>query len=77
MRIKVSIFDAIYKTFLLDSETLHDLAGTAGLTQFKGEMPPDSMALVGYTGNWWWPMKGLNPHLGFNLNWVVVLGVPK
>ena len=77
MRIQAPIFDTIDKTFFLDRESLHDLAGTAGLRWFKGEVPPGSMVLVGYTRSWWQPTKGQNPHLGFNLNWVVVLGMLK
>ena len=77
MGIQVPVFDAVDKTFSLDTETLRDLAGTAGLRRLKGEVPPGSMVLVGYTGSWWRPTKAQNPRLGFNLNWVVVLGVPK
>lgn len=73
----VPVFDAIGKTFPLNNETLHDLAGTAGLDRFKGEIPSGSMVLVGYTGSWWRQIKTQSPRLGFNLNWVVVLGVPK
>jgi hypothetical protein len=75
--IQVPIFDAVDKTFSLDKDTLHDLAATAGLRRFQGEVPPGSMVLVGYTGSWWCPTKTQNSRLGFNLNWVVVLGVPK
>ena len=76
MRVKVPVFDSINKTFSLDQDTLHDL-GAASLKHFSGEVPLGSMVLVGYTGSWWRPTKAENPRLRFNLNWVVVLGVPK
>ena len=75
MRVKVPVFDSI-NTFSLDQDTLHNL-GAAGLKCFSGEVPSGSMVLVGYTGSWWRPTKAKNPRLGFNLNWVVMLGVPK
>jgi hypothetical protein len=75
--VTVPVFDAIGKTFPLNNETLHNLARTAGLDRFKGEIPSGLMVLVGYTGSWWHQMKAENLRLGFNLNWVVVLGIPK
>jgi hypothetical protein len=75
--VAVPVFDAVGKTFSLNKETLHDLGGMGGLGRFKGEIPSGSMVLVGYTGSWWGQSKAQNPRLGFNLNWVVVLGIPK
>ena len=77
MIVIVPVFDAVGKTFPLHKETLHDLGGVGGLGRFKGEIPSGSMVLVGYTGSWWRQTKAQDPRLGFNLNWVVVLGVPK
>ena len=71
----VPVFNAIGKTFSLDKVTLGDLA-MAGLTPFEGEVPVGLMVLIGYTGNWWWPVESTNSRLAFSLNWVVVLGVP-
>ena len=77
MIVTVPVFDALGKTFSLDKETLNDLGRTGGLSRFKGEIPSGLMVLVGYTGSWWHPIKAQSPRLGFNLNWVVVLGIPE
>jgi hypothetical protein len=72
----VPVFNAIGKTFSLDKGTLRDL-GMAGLGHFKGEVPSGSFVLVGYMCSWWCPTGDASiPKLSFNLNWVVVLGVP-
>ena len=65
------------KTFSLDKETLNDLGRMGGLSRFKGEIPSGSIVLVGYMDSWWCPSKVQSPRLGFNLNWVVVLGIPE
>jgi hypothetical protein len=74
---KVPVFDCVDKTFSLDKDNLNDLGGVAGLSRFKGEIPSGAMVLVGYTASWWRATKAERPALGFNLNWVVVLGIPK
>jgi hypothetical protein len=73
----VPVFDCVDKTFSLDKDNLNDLGGVAGLSRFRGEIPSGAMVLVGYTASWWGATKAERPRLGFNLNWVVVLGVPK
>jgi len=35
------------------------------------------MVLFGYTGSWWHEDASAERSLGFNLNWGVVMGVPK
>ena len=71
------VFDCIDKSFPLDKDNLNDLGGVAGLLRFRGEIPPGAMVLVGYTASWWRGVKAERPKLGFNLNWVVVLGITK
>ena len=71
------VFDCVDKTFPLDGDHLNNLGGVAGLTRFKGKVPSGSMVLVGYTASWWRAIKTEKPRLGFNPNWVVVLGIPK
>jgi hypothetical protein len=72
----VPIFDAVNRTFALDRNVLNDLAA-AGISRFEGEVPVGSMVLVGHTCSFWKSSLNADPKLSLNLNWVVVLGVPK
>jgi hypothetical protein len=60
----------------LDQNVLNDLSAF-WLTCYQGEIPVGSMVLVGHTCSWWKPSGNADPRLSFNLNWVVVLGIPK
>lgn len=70
------MFDAIGRTFALEQNILNDLAA-AGLPRYHGEVPVGAMVLVGHTCGLWRAMGSADPKLSFNLNWVIVLGVPK
>lgn len=71
----VPVFDTVGKMFLLDKDTLNDLAA-AGLSCYSGKIPGGTMVLVGHTCSWWKLVKSVDPKLSFNPNWVVVIGVP-
>ena len=58
----------IFKSFIINTLTPH--LAIISIVFSK-------MVLVGYTGSWWCPSKAQSPRLGFNLNWVVVLGIPE
>jgi hypothetical protein len=77
----VPIFDGRNVHFELD-ESLENLDEL--LPSFEDEIPPGSLALVAYTANSYYRSQKSgqsgqqsNKNLALNINWVVVLGVPK
>jgi hypothetical protein len=80
----VPIFDGQYKQIELDQslEHLDEI-----LPPFADEIPSGSLALVAYTANAYyrtrkggqsgWQRSQSNKNLALNINWVVVLGIPK
>jgi len=78
----VPIFDGRQTQFELDDslERLHEL-----LPPFEHEIPPGSLVLVAYTANSYYRAKvgksgqksSSNQNLALNINWAVVLGIPK
>lgn len=82
--ITVPIFDGQNKQFMLNRslEHLEQL-----LPPFNGEIPHGSLALVAYTANVYYRMQKTEgsrhqipqsiKNLALNVNWAVVLGVPK
>jgi hypothetical protein len=72
----VPIFSAINQTFALDKNVFNDLT-SANLPRHVGEVPVGAMVLVGATCSFWKAGNNADPRLTFNLNWVIVIGVPK
>ena len=79
----VPIFDGRQTQFGLDDslEHLHEL-----LPLFEHEIPPGSLVLVAYTANSYYRAQKVgksgqksssNQNLALNINWAVVLGIPK
>ncbi|KIM90073.1 hypothetical protein PILCRDRAFT_1446, partial [Piloderma croceum F 1598] len=79
----IPIFDGRQTQFELDDslERLHEL-----LPPFEHEIPPGSLVLVAYTANSYYRAQKVgksgqksssNQNLALNINWAVVLGIPK
>lgn len=79
----VPIFDGQEQKIELDQSLQHL---NEFLPLFADEIPPGSLALVAYTANSYyraqkggqskWP-RSQSKNLALNINWVIVLGVPK
>jgi hypothetical protein len=81
--VTVPIFDGRTHRFELN-ESLKSLDEL--LPPFESEIPPGSLALVAYTANSYYRSQKSgqssqrmhsNKNLALNINWVVVLGIPK
>jgi len=82
--IAVPVFDGWETQFELN-ESLENLDTL--LPAFQDEIPPGSLALVAYTANAYYRTQKSeqsgrqtsqgNRNLALNINWVVVLGIPK
>ena len=80
----VPIFDGQYKQIELDQSLEHL---DEFLPPFVDEIPSGSLALVAYTANTYhrawkggqlgWQRSQSNKNLALNINWVIVLGIPK
>jgi len=79
----IPIFDGRQTQFELDDslERLHEL-----LPPFEHEIPPGSLVLVAYTANSYYRAQKVgksgqksssNQNLALNINWAIVLGIPK
>ncbi|KAJ7196461.1 hypothetical protein C8J57DRAFT_1546682 [Mycena rebaudengoi] len=75
---KVPIYDA--RNVRFDFQT--DLSRLSSLPPFPGEIPFGSFVVVGYSVSGWNAVPAVNsdgikhPHLGCNILWAVVFGVP-